>query len=353
MIGVDVFAGAGGMALGARWAGIDVRIAIEMKAETARTHARNHPRCLIINADMRHVAGFLNGYSRNEQLVLFGGPPCQAFSTSNQRTRGPQNDKNLLYREFLRMTIHLKPHWVVFENVPGILEGNSRKYVEHIKRTLNKIGYGISAGVLDAADFGVPQHRKRFFIIGARDTDGPPLPIAKVERHITVGEAINDLPILRNGAEICRLPYSKPAISHYAHRMRRNRTETANNLVSYNAEYVIRRYKHIPQGGNWSDIPAHLMRNYADRYGCHTGIYHRLRSDQPSVVIGNFRKNMLIHPTQNRGLSVREAARLQSFPDWYEFDGSIGLQQQQVGNAVPPLLAKAIFETVMKAAKRG
>jgi len=91
------------------------------------------------------------------------------------------------------------------------------------------------------------------------------------------------------------------------------------------------------------------MANYQDRSQCHTGIYKRLKWDEPGVVIGNFRKNMLIHPTQNRGLSVREAARLQSFPDWFEFHGSIGFQQQQVGNAVPPLLARAVFQALIEA----
>ena len=109
----------------------------------------------------------------------------------------------------------------------------------------------------------------------------------------------------------------------------------------------MQRYRYVPPGGNWKNIPADMMTTYADRQRCHTGIYHRLRYDQPSVVIGNFRKNMVIHPSQDRGLSVREAARLQSFPDTAVFSGTIGFQQQQVGNAVPPLLAKAVFEKLV------
>ncbi len=349
MIGVDVFSGAGGMSLGARWAGIDVRIAIEMNAAAALTHANNHDGCVTINSDVRHISGLLHSHLAREGLVLFGGPPCQAFSTSNQRTRGPKNERNHLYREFLRLARRLRPKWIVFENVPGILEHRSKQYVNDLQRALNKIGYGTSSGVLNAIDFGVPQNRKRYFLIGALDADAPSLPVKKIERQTTVDEAIHDLPVLSNGASICRLPYAGKALSTYARKMRCRKVETTNNLVSNNASYVLRRYKHIPQGGNWSDIPGGLMRNYADPTRCHTGIYHRLRGDTPSVVIGNFRKNMLIHPTQDRGLSVREAARLQSFPDWYTFYGSIGQQQQQVGNAVPPLLALAIFRAIVNA----
>jgi DNA (cytosine-5)-methyltransferase 1 len=164
---------------------------------------------------------------------------------------------------------------------------------------------------------------------------------------VTVHEAISDLPDLPNGASINRMSYKCDAKSNYARLMRGSLQQSSNHLVTKNAPHIIERYKHIPQGGNWADIPPQLMSNYADCSRCHTGIYRRLREDAPSIVIGNYRKNMLIHPTQNRGLSVREAARLQSFPDWYEFKGSIGFQQQQVGNAVPPLLAEAVFRTII------
>jgi DNA (cytosine-5)-methyltransferase 1 len=166
---------------------------------------------------------------------------------------------------------------------------------------------------------------------------------------VTVREAIADLPVLRNGASVSSLRYRSAPVSEYARQMRGRLRICSNHLVTESHPDIIKRYWHVPQGGNWSDIPKRLMANYQDRSRCHTGIYRRLKWDEPSVVIGNFRKNMLIHPTQNRGLSVREAARLQSFPDWFEFHGSIGFQQQQVGNAVPPLLARAVFQVLIDA----
>jgi DNA (cytosine-5)-methyltransferase 1 len=120
------------------------------------------------------------------------------------------------------------------------------------------------------------------------------------------------------------------------------------NLVTRSATLIVERYRHIGRGHNWEAIPKRLLKNYKDVTRCHTGIYHRLDWNLPSKVLGNFRKNMLIHPSQHRGLSVREAARLQSFPDWYEFVGSIGFQQQQVADAVPPLLATFVIEHVKR-----
>jgi DNA (cytosine-5)-methyltransferase 1 len=162
-------------------------------------------------------------------------------------------------------------------------------------------------------------------------------------------EAIGDLPRLDNGASTNWLPYGEAQPSTYARRLRGRLKRSPNHLVSRNAPAIIARYSHIPEGGNWEDIPVRLMRNYADRSRCHTGIYHRLHGYRPSIVIGNYRKNMLIHPTFDRGLSVREAARIQSFPDSFEFLGSIGFQQQQVGNAVPPALAAAVFRRIIEA----
>ena len=129
--------------------------------------------------------------------------------------------------------------------------------------------------------------------------------------------------------------------------MRKGSKKPLQNYVSRNADYVIERYSYIGQGQNWKAIPEHLMLNYKNSQNCHSGIYKRLDPDKPSVVISNYRKNMLIHPFQNRGLSVREAARLQSFPDTFVFEGTIMKIQQQIGNAVPPLMAEAIFKKIL------
>lgn len=195
----------------------------------------------------------------------------------------------------------------------------------------------------------MPQIRNRVFVVGNRFGKNFTFPTGKRDKTITVKEAIWDLPIIDNGASVSWLPYNNNSPSAYAKKLRVEMAECPNNIVSRNAPYIVERYKYVREGGNWEDIPEALMTNYRDRTRCHTGIYHRLLWDAPSIVLGNFRKNMLIHPSQHRGLSVREAARLQSFPDRFEFCGSLGFQQQQVGNAVPPLLAAAVFQNIMNA----
>lgn len=347
-VGADLFAGAGGMTLGAKLAGINVVAAVENDPHAIATYEANHKEVTLFPNDVREWKDFPKT-SKGDVKILFGGAPCQGFSTSNQRTRNSANEENWLFTEFLRVAEAWEPEWLVFENVKGVAETESGAFLDLILLAIAEKGYTTNHAFLQAMDFGVPQRRTRLFIIGSRSGKKAKFPKGKKGAAPTVWEAISDLPVLANGAATDTLPYRTEPETPYQKRMRGSQKQCLNNLVSRNFDYVLERYRHIPQGGNWEDIPDHLMRNYADKTNCHTGIYLRLQEDKPSVVIGNFRKNMLIHPRQDRGLSVREAARLQSFPDDYEFKGLMGFQQQQVGNAVPPLLAKAVFKAVIDA----
>jgi len=336
--------------LGAAQAGVEVRIAVENDPHAAATYAANHPRTTLLRQDIRRLKD-IPIRSNGSSTVLFGGPPCQGFSTSNQRTRSSRNPQNWLVLEFLRIARLWRPKWVVFENVKGFVETADGIFLRQLQKSLADMDYSVTTWVLNAAEFGVPQVRSRLFVVGSAQGAPIPKPEGTRKAPLTVADAIADLPQLENGASIDWLPYEDRSPTRYARRLRGKLKGCKGHLVSRNARYVVERYKHIPQGGNWEDIPNRLMRNYADPANCHTGIYHRLDAKKPSIVLGNYRKNMVIHPTESRGLSVREAARLQSFPDWYDFKGSIGFQQQQVGNAVPPLLAEVVFQAVVKLAR--
>jgi len=350
MFGIDLFSGAGGMSLGATLAGINVLYALEANRHACTTYAHNHPGSKLLHKRIEDVikSDFKSVTNRRKGLIVFGGPPCQGFSTSNQRTRTISNPQNWLFQEYIRVVKLLQPEWIVFENVIGITQTAKGHFLETVRSDLADAGYPTVQLVLNAADFGVPQRRIRLFLVANRSgvCINSPLPFPKM---VSVGEAIGDLPTLTNGARVNTLAYGTAPPSAYAKQLREGLVVSSNHFVTNNQPSVVRRYPHVPQGGNWESIPARLMKNYANRTRCHEWIYRRLSNDQPSVVIGNYRKNMLIHPTQDRGLSVREAARLQSFPDTFSFQGSIGLQQQQVGNAVPPLLAREVFSSILQA----
>lgn len=350
MYGIDLFSGAGGMSLGASLSGVSVYSAIERDEHAALTYEHNHANTHVLITDVISLSPESIRALRKDvsDLILFGGPPCQGFSYSNPRHRNRENPSNWLFEEFLRYVSIINPAWVVFENVRGLQDTARGYFLRRVVCGLRSQGFRTADGVLDAADFGVPQNRERFFVVGNRIGVSYQMPTVPKRCRVTVGEALRDLPDLTNGNSTCTMSYGRATPSAFGSKMRGSMGACTNNLVSRNSALVIERYRHVPQGGNWRNIPDSLMYNYRDRTRCHTGIYHRLDRDRPSVVVGNFRKNMLIHPEQNRGLSVREAARLQSFPDSYHFRGSIGFQQQQVGNAVPPLLAKAVFDSVIR-----
>lgn len=343
---MDLFAGAGGLSLGAEMAGINVQYAIENDFYAAKTYQKNHVHTQMICDDIRNVDAkqFESGDSLR---ILFGGPPCQGFSSANQKTRNQQNPQNWLFQEFMRFAENIAPDWVVMENVKGIVDIEQGLFSDLIEHEFCRLGYKCSRLVLSAYDYGVPQLRSRVFFIGSKNGYQVQSP-EKASYHVNVGQAIRDLPHLNNGANIDQLSYSRRKPSLYAQKLRGDCYSCKGHLVTKSAEHILRRYAQVPQGGNWKNIPDELMMNYKDRTRCHTDIYKRLRADSPAVTVGNYRKSMLIHPWENRGLSVREAARLQSFPDTYDFCGSIGFQQQQVGNAVPPYLSQAVFSAILK-----
>ena len=315
MLGIDLFSGAGGMSLGASLAGVKVLYALEANRHACTTYAHNHRDSKLLHKRIEDVvkSDFKSLRNRRHGLIVFGGPPCQGFSTSNQRTRTVDNPQNWLFLQYIRVVKLLQPEWIVFENVIGITQTAKGHFLRTVRSALADAGYPTTQLTLNAADFGVPQRRTRLFLIANRSgiSLSSPLPLAKT---VSVGQAIGDLPALINGASVDSLPYGSAPPSTYAQQLREGLVVSSNHLVTNNNPN-----------------------------------YRRLSVDEPSVVIGNYRKNMLIHPTQDRGLSVREAARLQSFPDTFAFQGSIGLQQQQVGNAVPPLLAKAVFNSILRA----
>jgi DNA (cytosine-5)-methyltransferase 1 len=354
---VELFAGAGGLSLGFEQSGFRIALAVESDPRTGLTYQHNHPSVDFIEEEVNKLdpVDCLEriGLEKGELAALIGGPPCQGFSESNRRTRTLDNPRNHYYVEFFRFLAAMRPLWFVLENVAGLKTLASGLLLKDILSRGRNAGYAVEVLDLDAAEFGVPQVRRRIFVVGCR-ARMPVLPPVKTHGpgllpFVTVMEAIGDLPRLKSGAAVNLLPYPTSAtLSAYQRALRSGAEMVQGNLVTRNSEKVLARYDWIKPGQNWEAIPNSLMDNYHDATRCHTGIYYRLMADRPSKVIGNFRKNMLIHPIQNRGLSIREAARLQSFPDSYRFLGSIGFQQQQVADAVPPLLAEAVARALMK-----
>lgn len=358
-VAVDLFSGAGGLSLGFQRAGFNIVAWVEKDPYASQTLRTNHLKgaCAIEPVICQPIESvpYVEVNARMEQVgakgadVLIGGPPCKGYSRSNKRTRTLENPLNSLYVHFLAFARQLKPRIVVMENVGDILLFAGGAVVAHIRNELASMGYLVQVETLNASRYGVPQVRNRTIIVAHQRGMQFVYPEGKATEPLTVWDAISDLPNVSNGNTEDELPYASRPVTQYQASMRNGHSLVSNNLVTRNSELVLERYAHIPQGGNWRNIPDHLMHNYADKQRCHQWIYRRLPENSPSVTITNFRKNMLIHPREDRGLSVREAARLQSFPDSYRFTGGILHQQQQVADAVPPLLAEAVAVEVMKA----
>ena len=353
MVAVELCGGAGGLARGFSAAGIEIAIAVEKDQYAAASYRRNFPTVDVMQEDIVAVSGktILQklGICRGELGVLVAGLPCQGFSESNRRTRTMKNPRNQLYRQVLRLVTEIRPRWFVIENVAGIATLKSGVFLAHMVKEFESAGYRVDTSILNAGDFGIPQRRRRAFLVGTYTERGFRFPEPTTGRQPTVRDAIADLAKVENGGSVDELGYSRGwgSIGGYAQALRPQELRiVTGNEVSRNCTRVLERYSYIKMGENWKSIPASLMTNYRDRSLCHTGIYYRLCWDEQAKVIGNFRKNMLIHPSEDRGLSIREAARLQSFCDCHEFVGPLNDRQQQVGDAVPPRLAEVVGEAV-------
>jgi DNA (cytosine-5)-methyltransferase 1 len=287
--------------------------------------------------------------------VLAGGPPCQAYSVYNHQ-RGMHDERSTLFREYLRLVEGLSPRWVIMENVTGITSAGNGMAFRAIIEGFRSLGYHVEARVLKAEEYGVPQERRRLVFLGNK-TGEPiiwpePTHGADLKPLVTVFDAISDLPSLGNGEAWLRTRYGTAPQSEYQADLREGSEGVFNHSAPRLAPINIERMRHIPQGGSWRDIPYELLPRgmKAARRCDHTKRYGRLRWDgQSSTILTkcDLHWGAYLHPTQNRSLTVREAARFQSFPDWFVFEGSRTEQFVQVGNAVPPKLGRALGDAVL------
>jgi len=369
---VDVFAGAGGFAVGFRQAGWGVLAGNDLDPDAAETFRLNFPEASFFEGPIAELSAqsLLDdcGLARGELDCLVGGPPCQSFSHNNHQ-RSATNDRARLFEYYLDLVDKLNPKTLVMENVPGILSIDGGKVVEEILLRLRALGFDATVGRLSAEEFGTPQLRRRVFIVGSRigpaaELIPPPThwsralaqwggpkdkPITASHRPITVWQAIGDLPPIENGGghHIIRRPQSR-ATSHYQREARCSAPELHNHICHKLTEVNLRRIVHVPEGGNWRNVPRALLTAGMQRAHLtdHTKRYGRLaRNGFASTILTKCDPHWgaYVHPTQDRTISVREAARLQGFPDLFHFAGEhIGKQYCQVGNAVPVQVAKAI-----------
>ena len=358
---IDLFCGAGGLSEGFRQAGFHVLVGNDMDDAAAQTFQASHPEAVFLEGTIKKLSAgqFLKaaGLARGELDCLIGGPPCQGFSVYNHQ-RGMHDERSLLFKDYLRIVGEVMPDWVVLENVTGITSAGGGEAVTSILNCLGDLGYRAEYKILKAEEYGIPQERRRIVFLGNRLG----LPIVWPEPthgdsklpFVTVADAISDLPTLKNGENFGAMKYPTPAKSEYQKMLRKGSRLVQNHAAPKLGAINMDRIKHIPQGGSWRDIPFDLLpEGMKKARRCdHTKRYGRMTWEGLASTIltkCDIHWGAFIHPDQDRSISVREAARFQSFPDRFEFQGSRTDQFVQVGNAVPPLLGWHIANSVKSA----
>ena len=386
---IDLFSGAGGLSEGLSEAGFHSLFAAEIVPTYAKTYEFNHRGAQVTTADIRTLdANEIReqlGIERGALDLIAGGPPCQGFSI-NAPVRSILDQRNHLFKEYLRFVDAFQPRCILIENVPGLVSFEDGKTLHAILDALAELGYGADVRILGAAYYGVPQMRWGTIIIGTRGRELPPeafpdpichapiepnftstfdghsllkIPTAeKSSKFTTVKEAIGDLPPLQNGEHGSMVKdYPMPPQCDYQRRARRGSTGIHNHEAPRLSAINVKRMSYIHPGGNWTDIPDDLLPRGMQqaRKSDHTKRYGRVRPDGlASTILTKCDPHWgaYIHYSQDRSFTVREAARIQSFPDHYIFLGSMAEQFAQVGNAVPPMLAQAIGVSIKSILER-
>lgn len=344
---IDLFCGCGGLSEGFKLAGYTIVGGVDFNGPAIETYNKNFPEakgicCDLLNMDQNKI---IEEFENLEDIdVIIGGPPCQGFSAANRYKIEGEDPRNKLFFEFVKFVDLAKPKVVVIENVRGIVTSNNGYAKDRIYEIFESRGYSVNHKILSASDYGIPQRRQRNFFVMIKegnkfDFDS----LVKVAKEVTVEDAIGELYNYEDNNTNDPFVLPNEANSVYRKYLRSEDNKVANHEVRYPAEKVQHRISFVPQGGNWKYVPEKLWPT--DRKNRHSSAYKRLDVNQPSCTIdtGNNHSNYF-HPLYNRIPTVREAARLQSFPDDFVFKGNRSEQYRQVGNAVPPLLAKVIAD---------
>jgi DNA (cytosine-5)-methyltransferase 1 len=374
---IDLFSGAGGISLGLANAGFRVILASDISAECAATHEQNMPDVPFLKADISRlkVPDLLDAarIKPGKLDLLVGGVPCQGFSILGARKA--DDPRNRLFNDFFRVAAGLRPKVLIIENVPGLATLNDGMFLRRIAAGFRRLGYRYTCAELLAAQYGAPQMRWRMFFVGVRDDTGLSLPAFPAPTHgvrgigelvpnrtittadsegfLTTYDAIGDLPKVENGCETHH--YVAEPKTMFQAAMRHGSDRLTNHYAARMSAVNLLRFKHLRPGQDWRDLPRDLLPPGMQRAALkdHTRRFRRMTwHGVPRSIITRFRdpkSGEYTHPDQDRTITIREAARIQAFPDWFTFLGPVTSQYEQVGNAVPTLLAKAMGVEVCRA----
>lgn len=350
---IDLFCGCGGFSKGFEEAGFNVCFGIDLWNDATITYKKNFPNAVVLNEDIQKVSGKqildMCGMNAGEVDVIIGGPPCQGFSVSGKRML--DDERNKLYKSFVELVAEIKPKMFVMENVPGLIRLFNGQVGEQVIEDFTNIGFTVKHRILSADHYGVPQQRKRVFFVGVNneifanpDCYVYPTPftgIGDLMPAITSKDAISDLDFVPDNEVLGEnIPYALPPQNDYQRMMREGSLSILNHSITLHNAKTKEIIAMVPDGGNYKDLPKELWSTRKVHIA-----WTRMDSKRPCFTIDTGH-NHHFHYRANRVPTVRESARIQSFPDKFEFIGIKTSQLKQVGNAVPPLLAKALAESI-------